>query len=74
MSRPEHPATPPLTRKQMREIRNTGATPVITATPASEDAAPAAAPAEPAPEASAPVSAAPFPRPAAPPVIPGRRT
>ena len=70
MSTPEHPATPALTRKQMREIRNTGATPVITATPPSEDAAPAAAPAEPAPEASAPVSAAPFPRPAEPPVIP----
>lgn len=67
MSTPEHPATPPLTRKQMREIRNTGATPVITATPPSEDAAPAPAP-DPAP--SVPVSAAPFPRPAEPPVIP----
>lgn len=70
MSTPEQPATPPLTRKQMREIRNTGATPVITATPPSEDTAPAAASAEPASEASAPVSAAPFPRPAEPPVIP----
>lgn len=70
MSTPEQPATPPLTRKQMREIRNTGATPVITATPPSEDTAPAAPPAEPVSEASAPVSAAPFPRPAQPPVIP----
>lgn len=70
MSTPEQPATPPLTRKQMREIRNTGATPVITATPPSEDTAPATASAEPVSEASAPVSAAPFPRPAEPPVIP----
>ena len=70
MSTPEHPATPALTRKQMREIRNTGATPVITATPPAEDAAPAAPPAEPAAEASVPVSAAPFPRPAEPPVVP----
>lgn len=31
MSTPEQPANPPLTRKQMREIRNTGSTPVITA-------------------------------------------
>ncbi|MEU1970536.1 hypothetical protein ABZ477_02675 [Microbacterium sp. NPDC019599] len=29
MSTPEQPDSPPLTRKQMREIRNTGATPVI---------------------------------------------
>jgi hypothetical protein len=27
----EHPANPPLTRRQLREIRNTGATPVVTA-------------------------------------------
>lgn len=37
MSTPEHPATPALTRKQIRELRNTGSTPVITATPASDD-------------------------------------
>ncbi len=30
MSTPEQPANPPLTRKQIREIRNTGSTPVIT--------------------------------------------
>lgn len=30
MSEPEQPANPPLTRKQMREIRNTGSTPIIT--------------------------------------------
>jgi hypothetical protein len=74
MSTPEHPATPALTRKQIRELRNTGSTPVITATPASEDVVetaatpvdtpPAAPPLAPPP---APVSAAaPFPRPAEP--------
>lgn len=31
MTTPEQPANRPLTRKQMREIRNTGSTPVITA-------------------------------------------
>ncbi|MHC2998995.1 hypothetical protein [Microbacterium sp. HJ5] len=46
MSEPEQPANPPLTRKQMREIRNTGSTPVITAEEAAEAAAPA--PADPA--------------------------
>lgn len=30
MSTPEQPATPALTRKQLRDIRNTGATPIIT--------------------------------------------
>jgi hypothetical protein len=29
MSTPDQPATPPLTRRQLREIRNTGTTPVI---------------------------------------------
>jgi hypothetical protein len=29
MSTPEQPETPPLTRRQLREIRNTGATPII---------------------------------------------
>ncbi|MBU4465651.1 MAG: hypothetical protein KKH75_07370, partial [Actinobacteria bacterium] len=32
MSTSEQPDTPPLTRKQLREIRNTGATPIITVT------------------------------------------
>lgn len=38
MSTPEQPATPALTRKQLRDIRNTGATPIITgeAPPADE--------------------------------------
>ncbi len=38
MSTPEQPATPALTRKQMRDIRNTGATPIVTdeAPPAEE--------------------------------------
>ncbi len=34
MSTPEQPATPPLTRRQLREIRNTGANPVIPPPPA----------------------------------------
>ncbi len=33
MSTPEQPATPALTRKQLRDIRNTGATPIITGEP-----------------------------------------
>ncbi|WP_082569189.1 hypothetical protein [Microbacterium sp. Root180] len=41
MSETEQPANQPLTRKQMREIRNTGSTPVITAETAAEAAAPA---------------------------------
>ena len=49
MSTPEQPATPALTRKQLRDIRNTGATPIIsTDVPRVEDApvsdAPPAAP------------------------------
>lgn len=38
MSTPEQPATPALTRKQLRDIRNTGATPIVTgdAPPADE--------------------------------------
>jgi len=76
MSTPEHPATPALTRKQIRELRNTGSTPVITATPETDEApetseastpvqaAPVAAP--PAAPPPAPVTAAPFPRPAEP--------
>ncbi|WP_214467186.1 hypothetical protein [Microbacterium flavescens] len=63
MTEPEQPANPPLTRKQMREIRNTGSTPVITP----ESAAAAAAPAEPsaAPVAEEP-SAQAAPEPPAP--------
>jgi len=53
MSTPDQPDTPPLTRKQLRELRNTGSTPVISA----EDAADAKAE-----ETPAPVPAAPLPR------------
>ncbi|NYE20591.1 hypothetical protein [Microbacterium immunditiarum] len=52
MSTPEQPDTPALTRKQLREIRTTGATPVV-------DAAAAPAPAAPTP----PVTSAPIARP-----------
>ncbi len=61
MSKTEQPANQPLTRKQMREIRNTGSTPVITA----ETAAEAAAPAEVDEPAPAPIAAAPKAPPAA---------
>ncbi len=54
MSTPEQP-TPPLTRKQMRELRNTAATPIITSTE---------------PPAEPPVVATPLPRPAAPTEVP----
>jgi hypothetical protein len=40
MSTPEQPATPALTRKQLRDIRNTGATPIITGDPESAAEAP----------------------------------
>ncbi|WP_019179048.1 hypothetical protein [Microbacterium yannicii] len=73
MSTPEQPATPPLTRKKMREIRNTGSTPVIP--PPSDDDAPSddattpdASESAPA-EQPAPVLSAPLPRPATPPVV-----
>lgn len=83
MTTPEQPANPPLTRKQMREIRNTGSTPVITP----EEMADAAAGVgevddSSAPNASAPAAAtahesvptavavAPLPRPASPVAVP----
>jgi hypothetical protein len=78
MSTPEQPASPALTRKQIRELRNTGSTPVITEAPTA-DAAPeppvTAVPAVPVvptppPAAIAPVSSAPLPRPAEPAVVP----
>ncbi|GAA2991686.1 hypothetical protein JOD63_001218 [Microbacterium terrae] len=71
MSTPEHHAPAPLTRKQMRDIRNTGATPVITADAPSaapvesESGAMTAASAAPAPVATIPPPA-PLARPAAP--------
>jgi hypothetical protein len=66
MSTPEQPDTPPLTRKQLRNLRNTGATPVIT-----PDAADAASETESAAEQAAAVapSAAPLPRAADPVVV-----
>jgi hypothetical protein len=66
MSTPDQPDTPPLTRRRMREIRNTGSTPVI---PPVDDAAPPApeAPADtPAvAEEAAPVAVSPTPAPLA---------
>lgn len=74
MSTPEQPATPALTRKQIRELRNTGSTPIIASVP--DAAAPSADPATAQPDRPAPVvpaavvpaavTPAPFPRPAEP--------
>ena len=59
MSTPEQPATPPLTRKQMREIRNTGATPIIGHRRAAREDAPVAdAPAAPSRRGPVEVAAA----------------
>ncbi len=69
MSTPEQPGTPALTRRQMREIRNTGATPVVTP----EDLAEAEAQADARSAAEAPVitqaPVAPLPRAAEPVVV-----
>lgn len=65
MTEAEQPDTPPLTRKQMRDLRNTGATPVV----APSDAQSGAADAAPAPEPPTP-PAAPIPRAAVPVVVP----
>jgi hypothetical protein len=60
MSTPDQPDTPPLTRRRLREIRNTGSTPVVAPTPepTEEPVAPTPAPlpraADPAPVAPAP--------------------
>lgn len=68
MSTPEHPATPALTRKQIRELRNTGSTPVIDPNAPPETAVETAPPTveDHSDAPPAPVSAAPFPRPAEP--------
>ncbi|WP_137843464.1 hypothetical protein [Microbacterium sp. 2FI] len=54
MSTPEQPSSPPLTRKKLREIRNTGSTPIITDDGATR---PAEAPASPEPAQTAPSEA-----------------
>ena len=75
MSTPEQPASPALTRKQLRDIRNTGATPIVTADDVPREAEPAPAPveettvAEPAEHEVPPPVAAPLPRAAAPAVV-----
>lgn len=75
MSTPDTPETPALTRRQLRELRQTGATPIITphdepevpdaAAPAVEDEAPAVIEAVPAPEREKPAEDA-TPEPATP--------
>ncbi|GAA5029631.1 hypothetical protein ACFQRL_07695 [Microbacterium fluvii] len=71
MSTPDQPDSPALTRRQLRELRQTGAVPVVTPDDATSDEPSAAdAAVEPAvEEAPAPV-AAPLPRAAEPAVIP----
>src|SRR5690348_13855958 len=71
MSTPEQPATPQLTRKQMRELRDTGSTPIVA--DAESEAAPApTSAAEPnaAPPPVAVPAAAPLPRAAEPVAVP----
>jgi hypothetical protein len=82
MSTPEQPASPALTRKQLRDIRNTGATPIVTeddvpevapvaeVAPHAVEEAPEDAPApEHTPQPSPQAVAAPLPRAAAPAVV-----
>lgn len=64
MSTPEQPDTPPLTRKQLRDLRNTGATPVIPTDAPADDPSHGAST-----EAPAPVPAAPLARAAEPVVV-----
>ncbi|GAA3209742.1 hypothetical protein [Microbacterium terregens] len=66
MSTPEQPATPALTRKQMRDQRNTGATPVVSDESAQPDSATTPDIAESSPRAPAAPVQAPLPRAAAP--------
>lgn len=83
MSTPEQPATPALTRKQLRDIRNTGATPIVSGDVPTAEQTP---PAEPTPDVLAeqievptatpaaaeeppPHAAAPLPRAAVPAVV-----
>lgn len=64
MSNPDQPSTPPLTRRQLREIRNTGSTPIVNADaqPGEPEPTPAAPPA-PLAHAAAPVVLPPAPGP-----------
>lgn len=64
----DNPANPPLTRKQLREIRNTGATPVVSREAIEAARQDTAAPTDTAPE-RADVAAAPLARAAEPAVI-----
>lgn len=64
MSTPDQPDTPPLTRRQMREIRNTGSTPIIV--PADEEPVVEPEPEPPAAPTPAPLARAAGPAPVAP--------
>ncbi|MET0295764.1 MAG: hypothetical protein ABW024_00070 [Microbacterium sp.] len=70
MTDTEQPDTPPLTRKQLREIRNTGATPVITTDAASEPPRADEGPVEVVEPTPPPApTPAPLPRPAEPVIV-----
>ncbi|MET0672409.1 MAG: hypothetical protein ABWY37_02845 [Microbacterium pygmaeum] len=74
MSTPEQPDAPALTRKQMREIRNTGSTPIVSGdAPSTETPVDEASPAtDAAPEiidAAPAITPAPLPRAAIPPAV-----
>ena len=69
MSTPEQPAAPALTRKQMRELRDTGSNPIVSA-PAEPEASTAPTPPPlPAPPVIPPSAVAPLPRAAEPVVV-----
>lgn len=71
MSTPEQPAAPALTRKQMRELRDTGSNPIVSA-PAEPEADAESAPTPPplpAPPVMPPSAVAPLPRAADPVVV-----
>ncbi|MCC2032265.1 hypothetical protein [Microbacterium allomyrinae] len=72
MSTSEQPESPPLTRKQLRDIRNTGSNPVIIQNadaPAADITAPSEPVAPAAPVSALPIASAPLPRPSEPTVV-----
>ena len=69
MSTPEQPAAPALTRKQMRELRDTGSNPIVSATAEPEASSAPTPPPLPAPPVIPPSAVAPLPRAAEPVVV-----
>jgi hypothetical protein len=69
MSTPEQPAAPALTRKQMRELRDTGSNPIVSAPAEPEADSTPTPPPLPAPPVMPPSAVAPLPRAADPVVV-----